>query len=161
MPEFDYVRDGAEIYRQSFATIRAEAELDRFPADLAQVVVRMIHSCGMTDLPRDVACSDGLVGQARTALQGGAPIAHCCSDPLQLNVRWVSSQTVGDTTAQTVTNIAVIFFISGHSFEFVSCLILMSLVTCRSYRFMLIVDVQTISAGGIALALFIHARCDK
>ena len=74
MPEFDYVRDGAEIYRQSFATIRAEAELDRFPADLAQVVVRMIHSCGMTDLPRDVACSSGLVGQARAALRGGAPI---------------------------------------------------------------------------------------
>ena len=74
MPEFDYVRDGAEIYRQSFATIRAEAELDRFPADLAQVVVRMIHACGMTDLPRDVACSPGLVGQARAALRGGAPI---------------------------------------------------------------------------------------
>ena len=74
MPEFDYVRDGAEIYRRSFATIRGEADLDRFPADLAQVVVRMIHSCGMTDLPRDVACSDGLVGQARAALRGGAPI---------------------------------------------------------------------------------------
>ena len=74
MPEFDYVRDGAEIYRQSFATIRAEAELDRFPADLAQVVVRMIHACGMTDLARDVACSPGLVGQARAALRGGAPI---------------------------------------------------------------------------------------
>ena len=74
MPEFDYVRDGAEIYRRSFATIRAEAELDRFPADLAQVVVRMIHACGMTDLPRDVACSPGLVGQARAALRGGAPI---------------------------------------------------------------------------------------
>ena len=74
MPEFDYVRDGAEIYRRSFATIRAEAELDRFPADLAQVVVRMIHSCGMTDLPRDVACSAGLVGHARAALRGGAPI---------------------------------------------------------------------------------------
>jgi precorrin-8X/cobalt-precorrin-8 methylmutase len=74
LPEFDYVRDGAEIYRQSFAMIRAEAELDRFPADLAQVVVRMIHACGMTDLPRDVACSSGLVGQARAALRGGAPI---------------------------------------------------------------------------------------
>ena len=74
MPEFDYVRDGAEIYRRSFATIRAEADLDRFPADLAQVVVRMIHSCGMTDLPRDVACSAGLVGHARAALRGGAPI---------------------------------------------------------------------------------------
>jgi precorrin-8X/cobalt-precorrin-8 methylmutase len=74
LPEFDYVRDGAEIYRRSFATIRAEAELDRFPADLAQVVVRMIHSCGMTDLPRDVACSAGLVGRARAALRGGAPV---------------------------------------------------------------------------------------
>jgi precorrin-8X/cobalt-precorrin-8 methylmutase len=74
LPDFDYVRDGAEIYRRSFATIRAEADLDRFPADVAQVVVRMIHSCGMTDLPRDVACSAGLVGQARAALRGGAPI---------------------------------------------------------------------------------------
>ena len=74
MPEFDYVRDGAEIYRRSFATIRGEADLDRFPADLAQVVVRMIHSCGMTDLPRDVAYSAGLVRHARAALRGGAPI---------------------------------------------------------------------------------------
>ncbi|HEY6310443.1 MAG TPA: precorrin-8X methylmutase [Streptosporangiaceae bacterium] len=74
MPGFDYVRDGAEIYRRSFATIRDEAELDRFPADLAQVVVRMIHSCGMTDLPRDVAYSAGLVRDARAALRGGAPI---------------------------------------------------------------------------------------
>jgi precorrin-8X/cobalt-precorrin-8 methylmutase len=74
LPDFDYVRDGAEIYRRSFATIRGEADLDRFPADLAQVVVRMIHSCGMTDLPRDVACSDALVGQARAALRDGAPI---------------------------------------------------------------------------------------
>ena len=74
MPGFDYVRDGAEIYRRSFATIRAEADLDRFPADLAQVVVRMIHSCGMTDLPRDVAYSADLVRDARAALRGGAPI---------------------------------------------------------------------------------------
>jgi precorrin-8X/cobalt-precorrin-8 methylmutase len=74
LPEFDYVRDGAEIYRRSFAMIRAEAELDRFPADVAQVVVRMIHSCGMTDLPRDVGYSAGLVRDARAALRGGAPI---------------------------------------------------------------------------------------
>jgi len=74
LPGFDYVRDGAEIYRRSFATIRAEAELDRFPADLAQVVVRMIHSCGMTDLPRDIAYSDGVVLRARAALRDGAPI---------------------------------------------------------------------------------------
>jgi precorrin-8X/cobalt-precorrin-8 methylmutase len=74
LPEFDYVRDGAEIYRRSFATIRAEAELSRFPADVAQVVVRMIHSCGMTDLPRDIAYSPGVVQRARAALRDGAPI---------------------------------------------------------------------------------------
>jgi precorrin-8X/cobalt-precorrin-8 methylmutase len=74
LPEFDYVRDGAEIYRRSFATIRAEADLAGFPAEVAQVVVRMIHSCGMTDLPRDVAYSPGVVQRARAALRDGAPI---------------------------------------------------------------------------------------
>ncbi|MGH3249667.1 MAG: precorrin-8X methylmutase [Trebonia sp.] len=74
MAEFDYVRDGAEIYRRSFATIRAEADLARFPADVARVVVRMIHSCGMTDLPADVGFSDGVARAARAALLGGAPV---------------------------------------------------------------------------------------
>jgi precorrin-8X/cobalt-precorrin-8 methylmutase len=74
LPEFDYVRDGAEIYRRSFATIRAEADLTRFPADVARVVVRMIHSCGMTDLPADVGYSPGVVAAARAALLGGAPV---------------------------------------------------------------------------------------
>jgi precorrin-8X/cobalt-precorrin-8 methylmutase len=74
LPEFDYVRDGAEIYRRSFAAIRAETDLTRFPADMARVVVRMIHSCGMTDLPADVGYSDGVVKAARAALLGGAPV---------------------------------------------------------------------------------------
>jgi precorrin-8X/cobalt-precorrin-8 methylmutase len=74
LTEFDYVRDGAEIYRRSFATIRAEADLSRFPADVARVVVRMIHACGMTDLPADVGYSDGVVRAARAALLAGAPV---------------------------------------------------------------------------------------
>jgi precorrin-8X/cobalt-precorrin-8 methylmutase len=74
LPGFDYVRDGAEIYRRSFATIRAEADLTGFPADVARVVVRMIHSCGMTDLPADVGYSDGVVRAARAALLAGAPV---------------------------------------------------------------------------------------
>jgi precorrin-8X/cobalt-precorrin-8 methylmutase len=74
MSEFDYVRDGAEIYRRSFAVIRAEADLSRFPADVARVVVRMIHSCGMTDLPADIGFSDGVVRSARRALLAGAPV---------------------------------------------------------------------------------------
>jgi precorrin-8X/cobalt-precorrin-8 methylmutase len=74
LPEPDYIRDGTEIYRRSFAIIRAEADLGRFPADVARVVVRMIHACGMTDLPADVGYSDGVVRAARAALLGGAPV---------------------------------------------------------------------------------------
>ncbi|MFC4604488.1 precorrin-8X methylmutase [Rhodococcus kronopolitis] len=70
----DYIRDGAEIYRQSFATIRAEADLTRFPADVSQTVVRMIHACGQVDLVDDVAFSPGVVSAARAALRAGAPI---------------------------------------------------------------------------------------
>jgi precorrin-8X/cobalt-precorrin-8 methylmutase len=69
-----YVKDGAEIYRRSFATIRAEADLRRFPADVARVVVRMIHACGMVDLVDDVAFSPHVVRAAREALLGGAPV---------------------------------------------------------------------------------------
>lgn len=70
----EYLRDGAEIYRRSFATIRAEADLGGLSDELAPVVVRMIHACGMVDLARDVACSPGVVATARAALRSGAPI---------------------------------------------------------------------------------------
>jgi precorrin-8X/cobalt-precorrin-8 methylmutase len=70
----DYVRDGREIYRRSFATIRAEADLDRFPDDVARVVVRMIHACGMVDLTEAVNYSPGVVAAARKALTDAAPI---------------------------------------------------------------------------------------
>ena len=73
-PPLDYERDGAQIYRESFAIIRAEADLSAIPADLEPAVVRMIHSCGMTDLPGDVAWSPGAGGAARTALARGAPV---------------------------------------------------------------------------------------
>ncbi|WP_433655424.1 precorrin-8X methylmutase [Nocardia sp. CA-128927] len=69
-----YLTDGAEIYRRSFAMIRAEADLGGFPPDVAQVVVRMIHGCGQVDLAGDVAFSPGVVASARAALRAGAPI---------------------------------------------------------------------------------------
>ncbi|MCU1619029.1 MAG: cobH [Modestobacter sp.] len=71
---YSYEHDGAEIYRQSFATIRAEADLSRLPADVAQVAVRMIHACGQVDLVDDVAFSPAVVEQAREALDAGAPV---------------------------------------------------------------------------------------
>ncbi|AWK72476.1 precorrin-8X methylmutase [Rhodococcus oxybenzonivorans] len=70
----EYIRDGAEIYRQSFATIRAEADLSAFPADVSQAVVRMIHASGQVDLVDDVAFTPGVVKAAREALANGAPI---------------------------------------------------------------------------------------
>ncbi|WP_326756448.1 precorrin-8X methylmutase [Streptomyces hirsutus] len=71
---YDYEKDGAAIYRQSFATIRAEADLAALPADVSQVAVRMIHACGMVDLVRDIGHTPGVVARAREALRGGAPI---------------------------------------------------------------------------------------
>lgn len=69
-----YERDGAEIYRRSFATIRAEADLDGLDPVLERVVVRMIHACGMVDLAADVAASAGFGLAAQAALRDGAPI---------------------------------------------------------------------------------------
>ncbi|MFE9662919.1 MULTISPECIES: precorrin-8X methylmutase [unclassified Streptomyces] len=71
---FDYEKDGASIYRQSFATIRAEADLTGLPSDVSRVAVRMIHACGMVDLVRDLAHSPAVVARAREALLAGAPI---------------------------------------------------------------------------------------
>ena len=70
----DYIRDAAEIYRRSFATIRAEADLARFPDDVAQVVVRLIHTCGQVDVTEHVAYTDDVVARTRAALEAGAPV---------------------------------------------------------------------------------------
>jgi precorrin-8X/cobalt-precorrin-8 methylmutase len=74
MNTYDYIRDGAEIYRRSFAMIRAESDLSGVPADAEGTVVRMIHACGQTDLAADVRVSSGCVAAARAALTAGAPI---------------------------------------------------------------------------------------
>ena len=70
----DYEKDGAEIYRRSFATIRAEADLDRFPEDVSRVVVRLIHTCGQVDVADHVAYTDDVVTRTHAALAAGAPI---------------------------------------------------------------------------------------
>jgi precorrin isomerase len=70
----DYIRDGAAIYRQSFATIRAEANLTGMPADFETVAVRLIHACGMIDIVADLDYSINAVRIGRAALAAGAPI---------------------------------------------------------------------------------------
>src|SRR6476620_5388790 len=70
----DYARDGAEIYRRSFAIIRSEADLSRFTPDEARVAVRVIHACGMVEIARDLVFSPGFVAAARGALLAGKPV---------------------------------------------------------------------------------------
>ena len=70
-----YVRDGAEIYRQSFTIIRAEADLERFSDAIEErVAVRMIHACGQVDLTDDIDFSPGFAAAATGALRAGAPV---------------------------------------------------------------------------------------
>lgn len=71
---YQYLTDGAEIYRQSFATIEAEADLSGVPAELRPLAIRMIHASGQVDLVDDLAWSDGFHRAATAALANGAPI---------------------------------------------------------------------------------------
>ena len=69
-----YIRDGAEIYRNSFAIIRAEADLSRFKGAAEAVAVRIIHATGMVEIARDIVMSADFAERARAALVAGAPI---------------------------------------------------------------------------------------
>ncbi|MCA0407246.1 MAG: precorrin-8X methylmutase [Proteobacteria bacterium] len=69
-----YEKNGAEIYRQSFSIIRAEARLAAFTPEEEPVVVRMIHASGMVGLAEHVRFSPDFAKVARAALQAGAPI---------------------------------------------------------------------------------------
>jgi precorrin-8X/cobalt-precorrin-8 methylmutase len=72
--QLDYLRNGDEIYRRSFSTIRAETDLSRVPEDLEAVAVRMVHACGMIDVVSDLDFSSDVGRAARSALRAGAPV---------------------------------------------------------------------------------------
>ncbi len=69
-----YIRDGAAIYAQSFATIRNEADLSRFTPEQAQIAVRVIHACGVVEITDDLEFSPGFTAAARAALLAGRPV---------------------------------------------------------------------------------------
>ncbi len=71
---YDYVTDGDEIYRRSFATIRRETDRSHLPATAETVAVRMVHACGQTDLIQNLVVTTDFVPRAREALASGAPI---------------------------------------------------------------------------------------
>ena len=70
----DYLNNGPDIYSESFRIIRAEAELERFPADVEQVVVRMIHAAADPAIAGDIAFTPGIVASCKQALASGAPV---------------------------------------------------------------------------------------
>jgi len=70
----DYVRDPDEIYRRSFEIVRAETDMSGVPDDMADVVIRLIHACGMPEIVGDLRWSDGVASAARAALAAGAPV---------------------------------------------------------------------------------------
>ncbi|MCX7364041.1 MAG: precorrin-8X methylmutase [Alphaproteobacteria bacterium] len=74
MSERSYIRDGAEIYRRSFAIIRAESDLARFSPVEERVAVRIIHACGMVEIASDIVMSPSFAEAGRAALRAGAPI---------------------------------------------------------------------------------------
>jgi precorrin-8X/cobalt-precorrin-8 methylmutase len=74
MAESAYLRDADAIYERSFAIIRSEADLTRFSADEADVVVRMIHACGLVEAVEHIVFGGSLVPSVRDALRDGAPI---------------------------------------------------------------------------------------
>lgn len=73
-PGYDYIRDGQRIYDLSFATIRREANLDRFSAIEARVAVRMIHACGMVEIADEIIFSSDFAAAAEGALKAGKAI---------------------------------------------------------------------------------------
>ena len=69
-----YLRDPELIYQQSFSAIRKEADLSHFPQDIANIVVRMIHSCGMTDITQNIVYTTSAASAGKDALMQGAPV---------------------------------------------------------------------------------------
>lgn len=76
--KLSYERDPKAIYAASFDTVRAEARLDHLPADLQTVAIRLVHSCGMTDVPNRLAWSDDVVASAQNALRQNGRIYCDC-----------------------------------------------------------------------------------
>ena len=74
----EYLKDPAAIYEKSFATIRDEADLSRFPESVRPLAVRLIHACGMVNLIDDLRFSDDVADRARTALQDGCKVITDC-----------------------------------------------------------------------------------
>ncbi|MBZ8117306.1 precorrin-8X methylmutase [Roseovarius sp. LXJ103] len=73
-----YEKNPSAIYAASFATVRAEARLERFDAGMERMAVRLIHACGMVEIADRIAFSDGAYAAGHAAIAGGATILCDC-----------------------------------------------------------------------------------
>lgn len=73
-----YKTDPQAIYAESFDTVRREARLERFQADMHPLITRVIHACGMVEVADRLAWSSGAALAGQAALQNGAPILCDC-----------------------------------------------------------------------------------
>jgi len=73
-----YEKDPKAIYAESFATVRREARLERFPAGMQAMATRLIHACGMIEIADRLAFSPSAFEAGHAALQNGAPILCDC-----------------------------------------------------------------------------------
>ncbi|CAI3949930.1 Precorrin-8X methylmutase CbiC/CobH (CobH) (PDB:1F2V) [Commensalibacter communis] len=74
MSLYDYIHDGQAIYKQSFATIRREANLSKFTEDQARIAVRIIHACGRIEITEQLIFHPEVITATENALQQGKPI---------------------------------------------------------------------------------------
>jgi precorrin-8X/cobalt-precorrin-8 methylmutase len=75
---YDYIRQPEKIYEQSFATVRRETDFAGLTDDLSEILIRIVHSCGMPEIAADFKYSKDVVSSATTALKAGAPILCDC-----------------------------------------------------------------------------------
>ena len=71
---FDYIHAPDAITRESFARIRAEAQLDHLPGLMRAVAERVVHAVASVEAADHLRFSEGAAEAARAALLGGAPI---------------------------------------------------------------------------------------
>lgn len=74
MSLYDYIHDGQAIYKQSFATIRREADLSKLTEDQARIAVRIIHACGRIEITEQLVFHPNVIEATEKALQQGKPI---------------------------------------------------------------------------------------
>ena len=74
----DHITDPQAIYNASFAIVRAVTQVAEFPAEMKDVIVRLVHACGMPDITADLAVTNDLVSRATAALAAGKPIFADC-----------------------------------------------------------------------------------